>query len=185
MIMKYSGYIKNDIVDGVGVCVSFWVQGCTHHCYNCHNSQTWDFNGGKKLPKDYIEKILKACNESGILRNLSILGGEPFDNVNIIKPLIEKYKETYHDKGGLIFIWSGYRFEELMSNDKTGSVLELCDILIDGEYIDSKRDITLPLRGSFNQRIIDVKNHREIRGDVSAYISKLSQKGYVKSVSLN
>ena len=156
--MKYSGLITNDTVDiDHGITVSFWVQGCPHHCEGCHNPQTWDFNGGYDLPEDYIDRIIKLINKNGIHRDLSILGGEPLceENIDIVLPLVKKVKEVYPEIR--IFVWTGGLFEDLKKNDRLLEVIKLTDILIDGEFQLAHRDITLPLRGSPNQRIIDVK----------------------------
>lgn len=152
--MRYAGLKKNDIVDGEGVCVSFWTQGCPHRCPGCHNPETWDFNGG--LEKDMVElttEIIQAIDANGVQRNLSILGGEPLcpqnidyviDLVNIVRTLFPNIK---------IFIWTGYRLEDLQ--DKySESLLNKIDVLIDGPFIYSQRNITLKLRGSENQRLL-------------------------------
>lgn len=156
--MKYSGIISNDSVDiDHGIAVSFWVQGCPHHCEGCHNPQTWDFNKGYELPEDYIDKVLELINKNNIYRDLSILGGEPLckENIHIVLPLAKKYKEMYPNHR--LFIWTGGLFEELKEDKDILEIFKLTDILIDGEFKLAHRDITLPLRGSPNQRIIDVQ----------------------------
>lgn len=155
--MRYAGIKENDIVDGEGVCVSFWVQGCEHHCLGCHNPDTWDRNGGLELPNTYIDDIIKLLSKNGIQRNLSILGGEPClpSNVSIVLPLLKKvHTEAKFSK---IYLWSGYTFEELMQRDDTRELLQYVDVLIDGKFDLAHRDITLKFRGSPNQRVIDVQ----------------------------
>ena len=155
--MRYAGIKENDIVDGEGVCVSFWVQGCEHHCLGCHNPDTWDINGGLELPNTYIDDIIKLLSKNGIQRNLSILGGEPClpSNVSIVLPLLKKvHTEAKFSK---IYLWSGYTFEELISRDDTRELLQYVDVLIDGKFGLAHRDITLKFRGSPNQRVIDVQ----------------------------
>ena len=153
--MKYAGVINDDIVNGRGVCVSFWVQGCPHHCPGCHNPETWDKDGGYELPPDYIPRIEKLLKKNGIRRNLSILGGEPLcnDNVSIVFALLLSVK---HDMPWTkTFVWTGGKFETLKL--AYPSTMKLIDVLIDGPFDITQRDITLPLRGSPNQRIIDVQ----------------------------
>lgn len=153
--MKYAGVINDDIVNGRGVCVSFWVQGCSHHCPGCHNPETWDKDGGYELPPDYIPRIEKLLKKNGIRRNLSILGGEPLcnDNVSTVFALLLAVK---HDMPWTkTFVWTGGKFEAL--NLLYPSTMKLIDVLIDGPFDITQRDITLPLRGSPNQRIIDVQ----------------------------
>lgn len=155
--MRYAGIKENDIVDGDGVCVSFWVQGCCHRCDGCHNPDTWDVNGGLDLSNTYIDDIIKLLSKNGIQRNLSILGGEPClpSNVSIVLPLLKKvHTEAKFSK---IYIWSGYTFEELMRRDDTRELLQYVDVLIDGKFELAHRDITLKFRGSPNQRVIDVQ----------------------------
>lgn len=155
--MRYAGIKENDIVDGEGVCVSFWVQGCEHFCAGCHNPDTWDINGGLELPNTYIDDIIKLLSKNGIKRNLSILGGEPClpSNVSIVLPLLKKvHTEAKFSK---IYLWSGYTFEELIGRDDTRELLQYVDVLIDGKFELAHRDITLKFRGSPNQRVIDVQ----------------------------
>lgn len=148
--MKYAGLIKNDIVNGEGVCVSFWTQGCPFKCKGCHNPQTWDFDGGKDLPNDIKGQIVKAISDNNITRNFSILGGEPLceQNIELVKEILLAVKTAYpHIK---VFLWTGYELEDI----KDTLILEKVDVLITGPYIEEQRDITLPLRGSYNQKIL-------------------------------
>lgn len=153
---RYSKIMKNDIVDGIGICVSLWMQGCHKKCFNCHNPQTWDFNGGYELPSDIRGKLIKDISENGIKRNFSILGGEPLcpENLKDIDDIVTGIRTAYpHTQ---IFIWTGYTLDELyeQNNLHIKSILNQIDVLIDGPYIDSQRDITLHLRGSKNQRVL-------------------------------
>ena len=153
---RYSKIMKNDIVDGIGICVSLWMQGCHKKCFNCHNPQTWDFNGGYELPSDIRGELIKDISENGIKRNFSILGGEPLcpENLKDIDNIVTGVRMAYpHIK---IFIWTGYTLEELyqQNNFHIINILNQIDVLIDGPYIDAQRDITLYLRGSKNQRVL-------------------------------
>lgn len=148
--MRYAGLIKNDIVNGEGVCVSFWTQGCPFKCKGCHNPQTWDFDGGKDLPNDIKGQIVKAISDNNITRNFSILGGEPLceQNIELVKEILLAVKAAYpHIK---VFLWTGYELEDIQDT----LILEKVDVLITGPYIEEQRDITLPLRGSYNQKIL-------------------------------
>lgn len=153
---RYAGLIPNDFTNGTGTCVSFWTQGCPHKCLGCHNPETWDFYGGKPLPSDICGQIVKAICANGITRNFSILGGEPLcdENLNEVNLIVT------HVRAALprikIFVWTGYTLEQLQAreNETLNNILSQIDVLIDGPYIESKRDITLELRGSTNQRIL-------------------------------
>lgn len=150
--MKYAGIIENDVVNGQGVCVSFWTQGCPHKCPGCHNSETWDFDGGIEVPTDIKGKIIKAISANGVQRNFSILGGEPLceENLELTHDIISAVKMAYQDIK--IFLWTGYVLENLTHNQK--EVLDKIDVLIDGPYIKELRDVSLKLRGSSNQRVL-------------------------------
>lgn len=153
---RYAGLITNDFVNGTGVCVSFWTQGCPHRCPGCHNPETWDFEGGKELPTDIRGQIIKAICANGIIRNFSILGGEPLCSQNLeeVDNIVTSVRTAYpHIK---IFIWTGYTLEELqkMENFHIINILSQIDVLIDGLYKEDEKDITLELRGSKNQRIL-------------------------------
>ena len=155
---RYAKINKNDIVNGKGVSVSFWSQGCPHRCEGCHNKETWDFTGGKEFTQDTIDEVLQAIGLNGIERNLSILGGEPLvpANLKMINDLIVATREKYPNIS--IYMCTGYLFENL--NQKQLEVANKVDYLIDGEFIKDLKDLTLGYAGSSNQRIIDIKATR-------------------------
>ena len=157
--MRYAGIIKNDVAAGEGVCVTFFTQGCDKHCPGCHNPQTWDFDGGYEFTQETLNKIIDAIGANGIERNLCIMGGEPLhpDNQFLTYLVIEQVKKVYPNIK--VYIWTGYTYEELLvKNEKIlQNIISETDVLIDGPYIQEERDITLPMRGSRNQRIIELK----------------------------
>jgi anaerobic ribonucleoside-triphosphate reductase activating protein len=157
--MNYSGLILNDITAAPGLCVSFFTQGCPHRCKGCHNPETWEFGRGKEFTTGTLNDIITGLTAQGIQRDLCIMGGEPLCDENafltylVVKEVKEKVPEAK------VYIWSGYTYEELQrhSHPQVRNVLELADVLIDGPYIEAERDVTLEMRGSRNQRIIDLK----------------------------
>ena len=158
----YYATIKNcDIANGPGVRVSLFVSGCTHHCKGCFNPETWDFHYGKPYTPQVEEEILKTL-EPWYMRGLSLLGGEPFEIQNqlTVLGLVKKVKERYPDK--TIWCYTGYDYERdilagrLGDWSVTGGLLKYLDVLVDGEFVEAKKDLTLRFRGSSNQRIIDV-----------------------------
>lgn len=156
--MRYAAIKENDIANGPGVNVSFWVQGCKNHCKDCQNPETWSFTGGKEFTKDTLNSLFKALKANGINRNLSILGGEPLcpENIPITKYIVHQVKEKYPETK--IYLWSGYYYDELIKNKEIKEeIFPYLDILVDGPYINSQRDITLKWRGSRNQNIIYLK----------------------------
>ena len=160
--MKY-GEIKNyDIANGEGVRVTLFVSGCTHHCKGCFNQETWDFNFGKPFTLEVEDKLLEDLKPAYI-SGLTLLGGEPFEPVNqrALLSFVRRVKEAYPDK--TIWAYSGYTFDtDLAAGGKvhcecTDELLSMLDVLVDGEFVEDLKDITLVFRGSSNQRVIDVK----------------------------
>ena len=157
--MKYAGILKNDFSAAPGVSVSFFTQGCPHHCRGCQNPETWDFYGGKEFTPDLYDEIINSLTVQGIKRNFCVMGGEPLCSENeFLTLLVIKYVKE-HLPETPIYIWTGYTYEELLRRHslRITQILELTDYLIDGPYIEDLRDITLSMRGSSNQRIINLK----------------------------
>lgn len=154
--MRYAGIIPNDLSAAPGVCVTFFTQGCPHHCPGCHNPETWDYDGGKEFEGNTIERIEQYLTANGIHRDLCIMGGEPLcpDNQFLTLLICNTIKDKLPDTK--IYIWTGYTLEELNkdTNTRISQILEKTDAIIDGPYIAAERDITLPMRGSRNQRIL-------------------------------
>lgn len=163
--MKYANIKKLDIANGSGVRVSLFVSGCTHHCKGCFNQEAWDFNYGKEFTEEVQEEIIKSLSPDYIA-GLSLLGGEPFEpeNQKSLLPFIKKVKAIFPNKD--IWCWTGYTLEELLDSnissrakcEYTSDMLKYIDILVDGEFKEDLKDISLKFRGSSNQRIIDLKN---------------------------
>ena len=160
--MRYAGIIKNDFSAAPGVSVTFYTQGCPHHCFGCHNPETWDFEGGKEFTPEVIDEILEALTANNIMRSLAIQGGEPLcvENEFLTLLIVKAVKEKFPDIK--IYIWTGYYFNSLPNTPYIKQILELTDCLVDGPYIEEERDITLPMRGSRNQYIIYFDNNKII-----------------------
>ena len=159
--MNY-GTIKNcDIANGEGVRVSLFVSGCTHHCHNCFNPETWSFSYGSPFDEQAQSKLLTLLSPDYI-DGLSLLGGEPFepDNQRALVPFLKKVRAQY--PGKTIWCYTGYTLEsDLLSGSRarcecTDEMLSLIDVLVDGEFIEAQKNISLAFRGSENQRLIDV-----------------------------
>ncbi len=155
--MRYNIIRKMDISNGPGVRVSIFMQGCSFHCKNCFNSETWNFEGGKEFNENTIDEVLKLCGEDYI-KGLSILGGEPMhpNNIEGTTKLAKAFKEKYPNKN--LWVWSGFKFDKDL---KDKEVLNYIDVLVDGQYVDELHDFTLKWRGSSNQRVIDVQKSLE------------------------
>lgn len=154
--MRYNKIRKMDISNGEGVRVSLFVQGCSFHCKNCFNQETWDFNGGKEFTTAEIQKIIELANKDYIA-GLSVLGGEPLHNNNVdeVFHIVATFKEKFPNKD--IWLWTGFKFEDAIKDSKRKFILRNIDVLVDGQFEEDKKDLTLKWRGSSNQRVIDCK----------------------------
>lgn len=155
----YAGFMPNDLIDGKNISVSFWTQGCPFHCKGCHNPESWDFNAGYKVPEDIYERIKEAIFANGIMRNFSVLGGEPMcdENIELTHDIVHFVRSLSEDIK--IFLWSGYTHKELVKrskdNDLIKEILRDINYLIDGQFEEENMSRTLYLRGSTNQKIIE------------------------------
>ena len=181
--MRYASIRELDISNGEGIGVALFVQGCHFHCYNCFNPDTWDFNGGKEWTPEIEDKLIELASRPYIKR-LSILGGEPLadENLDGVLHLVDRFRLSLPNK--TIWLYTGYevnlesyeiltigkeyaktRYEftttqpsrSNTANFLRKSILNNVDVLVDGRYIDSQRDVNLKWRGSKNQRVIDIK----------------------------
>ena len=153
--MNYHNIKTDDMLNGDGLRVTCWVSGCNMGCFNCYNPQTWDFNSGIPFTDDTMQEILYDLSKPYI-KGLTLSGGHPLDPHNAPKVLeiVKRVKMVFPNKD--IWIYSGYEWENIIKNETLREILKYTDVLVDGVYIDELRDISLPFRGSSNQRIIDV-----------------------------
>ena len=170
--MHYSVIKPVDIADGVGVRVTLFVSGCTHHCKGCFQPQTWAFDYGQPYTKETEDQLISLLSPSYI-RGLTLLGGEPMepDNQRALLPLLRRVRAELPKKD--IWCYSGYTLDELTGLSRarcevTDELLSLIDVLVDGEFVEEKRNISLKFRGSENQRLIDLAATRK-RGTVVLY----------------
>ncbi|MDD6327219.1 MAG: anaerobic ribonucleoside-triphosphate reductase activating protein [Eubacteriales bacterium] len=160
--MNYGDIKRIDVANGPGIRVSLFVSGCTHHCKGCFNPETWDFNYGNFFSEKEEDLIIEYLKPSYI-KGLSLLGGEPFEysNQQCLLPLLRRVRAIYPEKD--IWCYTGYDFEKdikgsmMVKWPETREILNYIDILVDGEFVESKKDLSLRFRGSSNQRIINVK----------------------------
>lgn len=160
--MNYARIIDDDIANGEGVRVTLFVSGCTNHCENCFQPQTWDFGYGEEFTEETENSIIRMLSLPYI-EGLTLLGGEPFEpsNQRRLVQLLRHVKTECPSKN--VWAYSGFTFEQMKTNgthcrcEVTDEMLSLIDVLVDGRYVDALRDISLKFRGSSNQRIIDVQ----------------------------
>ena len=159
--MNYAEIKNCDIANGPGVRISLFVSGCTHHCPGCFNQVAWDFDYGQPFTQQTIDQILEML-KPGYIKGLTLLGGEPFEpeNQGAIVELLRQIKEKYPEKS--IWAFSGYLFDRDILSGRLGNweitkeYLSYLDVLVDGPFVEAKKNLSLRFRGSENQRIIDV-----------------------------
>lgn len=173
--MRYASIRSLDISNGEGVGVSLFVQGCPFHCKNCFNSDTWDFNGGKEWTEKTKNKFMEFIDRPYIKR-VSFLGGECLaeQNLDEVLKLVQEIRISFPEK--TIWLYTGFEWNQIMDIKviqpifsckdlenkiqnvlKRQEIIKQCDVLVDGEYIDEQKNLSLKFRGSKNQRVIDVK----------------------------
>ena len=163
--MNYSGIIGSDIANGAGVRVSLFVSGCTHHCRGCFNESTWDFAAGRPFTSA-TEDFLLAQLDHPWVAGLSLLGGEPMEpsNQRALVPFLRRFRERFGETKTL-WVYTGCVLEELRPDaadsrwrtEVTDEFLSMVDVLVDGPFVEEQKDISLPFRGSSNQRILRLR----------------------------
>lgn len=169
--MHYSTIKDCDIANGIGVRITLFVSGCTNHCKNCFQPQTWDFDFGEPFTEETEEKLLEMLKPDYI-NGLTLLGGEPMEpqNQRALVPFLKRVREVYPNKN--VWCFTGFTYEILKTDgshprcEVTDEMLSLIDVLVDGRYVDELKDLTLQFRGSSNQRLIDMVKTRE-NGEVT------------------
>lgn len=156
--MNYSGIKYGDMLNGRGIRVSLFLTGCSHQCKGCFNPVTWDPKSGTPFTEASEKNILEYFQKyRGVLKGLSLLGGDPtfHENIEPLKKFIKKFRENFPEKD--VWIWSGYTWEEIQDNPSLLELISLCHVLIDGKFNIQEKDSTLKWRGSRNQRVIDIE----------------------------
>lgn len=179
--IRYAQIRSLDLSNGEGIGVALFVQGCHFHCPNCFNPETWDFNSGKEWTEEVKNKFMELANHPYIKR-ISILGGEPLaeENLDDVLDLVNRIRLSSPQKS--IWLYTGYKvisvdseygsiifdrdnediikqftYKSVINHNKRINIASMCDVIVDGRYVDSQRNISLSYRGSQNQRLIDVK----------------------------
>lgn len=163
--MNYHKIEKTSVANGTGIRVVLWVSGCSLHCKGCHNPETWNINSGKPFDEEAKRELFNALDKPYI-QGITFSGGHPLENENLetVFSLINEIKERFPYKD--IWLYTGLKYEDIVEpkNCKLNymhllraTIIKSCDVVVDGAYVDSLRDITLKWRGSSNQRVIDVK----------------------------
>lgn len=152
--MRYNAITYPDVNNGIGLRVSLWVSGCSHHCPGCHNPETWNFESGNEFTQEKLDLLFDLVSKPEI-KGLTITGGDPIDSYEDVLDLIKEFRKKFGDSKD-IWLYTGYKYPEIDS--KYFELFKLVDFIVEGPFIKSKKDTTLPFRGSSNQTIIDCKN---------------------------
>ena len=151
--MNFAQIRKYDVANGPGIRTTIFVTGCTHKCHNCFNEEYQDFDFGDPWTQRVTDEVIEDLKLDEV-KGLTILGGEPFQNeVDLLQVIRDIKKEVQKD----IWIFSGYTYEEILKDQDKKKLLEECDVLVDGRFVEALKDLSLRFRGSSNQRIIDVQ----------------------------
>ena len=165
--MNYAKIDKISVADGIGVRTVLYVSGCSLHCKGCHNPECWDYSFGKPFTEDTMQELLLDLKEDYI-RGVTISGGHPLDGYNLpeVYKIVKRIKMVYPNRD--IWLYTGYTWDQILIQEQiyedhevnspsSLDVVKLCDVIVDGPYMEELRDISLPFRGSSNQHIIDVQ----------------------------
>ena len=150
---RFAGIDKFDVNNGNGVGATLFVQGCSHHCKGCHNQSTWDKSKGIPFTQSNYDELFDVLSKKPVSR-LTLSGGDPLDNVDFSYFICKNFKELYPEKK--LWIYTGYKYEDIIQKEEYKKILQLCDVLVDGEFKIEKKNLRLQFKGSENQRIIDV-----------------------------
>lgn len=153
--MKYSEITYPDVNNGEGCRVTLFVSGCSHRCKGCHNPETWNFDFGKDFNDDVKIRLFDIVSKPYI-KGLTLSGGDPLDSYDDVLELVKEFRNRFGATKD-IWVYTGYVIDDLLTLNKE-EILEYIDVLVDGEYIEEQRDVSLAFRGSKNQRIIRLKN---------------------------
>ena len=154
--MHYAKIKYFDVANGPGIRTSLFVSGCSNHCEGCFNPETWDPNYGNEFTDEEIEKIIESVDDN--IAGISILGGDPLEIYNLImvKKLITEFRKKFNFEKD-IWLWSGYTIENIINDRNKWDVVKDVDVLVEGPYVEKKRNLNLKFRGSSNQQIIDIQ----------------------------
>lgn len=152
--MNICGYIPESINEGTGLRAVLFVSGCRHACPGCFNPESWDFEAGEPFTEFTAERIIGEVRNNPLLDGITLCGGDPFFSANECASFLIKFRASCPGKN--VWAYTGYTFEALMKRPELKKLALLCDVIVDGRFIEAEKDVSLPFRGSRNQRLIDV-----------------------------
>lgn len=160
--LYYSGIVKESIVDGSGIRTTIFFSGCKHGCKNCHNVATWNFAYGEEFTKEIEDKIFDFIKTNVLIKGITLSGGDPCYSAELIIPFVKRFKERFPEKD--IWLYTGFSIEDL--DEKQKELINLCNMVVDGLYIEELNDKKCMFRGSSNQKIYKITS-KNVYEDVS------------------
>lgn len=161
---NFMQYQKFDTANGEGVRSSIFFSGCSLRCLGCWNPRSWNPRNGQPFTQETINEVLEGLEHQAI-DGLSLLGGEPFENLDSTIPLTEQFREKFGNTK-TIWSWSGYTFEQILEDEEKVKLLKNLDVLVEGSFVLAERDLSLRFRGSRNQRVLDVQKSLKVQEPV-------------------
>jgi anaerobic ribonucleoside-triphosphate reductase activating protein len=161
--MNICGYYPESINEGSGIRAVIFISGCRHYCPGCFNAASWNFNYGNQFDSAEQQRIISEIQSNPLIDGITLCGGDPFFSASELVPFVEKFRSACPDLD--VWAYSGFTYEEIVNDAGMKQLLEQCDVIIDGRFMEKYKDLTLQFRGSRNQRIINVKRSLE-SGDV-------------------
>ena len=148
--MNYKTITYPDVNNGIGLRVTLWLQGCSHHCFNCQNPMMWDENGGQEFNETTKEQLFEILSKPYI-KGLTLSGGDPLYSIKDLVPLLEEVRTKFPEKN--IWLYTGFSFKQIFINKYLRQVLDYVDVIVDGKFENELKDISIAFRGSTNQNI--------------------------------
>ncbi|WDZ59312.1 anaerobic ribonucleoside-triphosphate reductase activating protein [Paenibacillus polymyxa] len=153
--MNLCGYIPESLNEGYGLRTVVFISGCRHACPGCFNPESWSFRAGEPFTPQRQQEVIRDIMENPLLDGLTLCGGDPFFSAAECSQFVRDFREACPDR--TVWAYTGFVYEDLLTDPKRQELALLCDVIVDGRFVEQQKDLTFPFRGSRNQRLVDVK----------------------------
>ncbi|KAF6579168.1 anaerobic ribonucleoside-triphosphate reductase activating protein [Paenibacillus sp. EKM212P] len=153
--MNLCGYIPESLNEGYGLRTVVFISGCRHACPGCFNPESWSFRAGEPFTPQRQQEVIRDIMENPLLDGLTLCGGDPFFSAAECSQFVRDFREACPDR--TVWAYTGFVYEDLLTDPERQELALLCDVIVDGRFVEQQKDLTLPFRGSRNQRLVDVK----------------------------
>ncbi|AOK90297.1 anaerobic ribonucleoside-triphosphate reductase activating protein [Paenibacillus polymyxa] len=153
--MNLCGYIPESLNEGYGLRSVVFISGCRHACPGCFNPESWSFRAGEPFTPQRQQEVIRDIMENPLLDGLTLCGGDPFFSAAECSQFVRDFREACPDR--TVWAYTGFVYEDLLTDQERQELALLCDVIVDGRFVEQQKDLTLPFRGSRNQRLVDVK----------------------------